>query len=80
MTDGEYLMEGQAGGGGGRVVHFNLPGDQEQTNGYGAVPGGFEPEDRLHRPDSIELQVGRPVGTGRSLTINKSNQQSDRFK
>ena len=51
------------------MVHFNLPGDQEQTNGYGAVPGGFEPEDRLHRPDSIELQVGRAVARGGVLEL-----------
>jgi len=55
MTDGEYIMEGQGGGGGGggRVVHFNLP---DQTNGYGMVPGGYQPDERLHRPSSIELQ------------------------
>merc|ERR1719452_250695 len=48
------MEEGGAGGGGGRAVHFNLP----ETNGYGMVPGGYQPEDRPHRPNSIEIQGG----------------------
>merc|ERR1719315_916403 len=50
--EGEYIME-DGGGGGGRAVHFNLP----ETNGYGMVPGGYQPQDRPHRPSSIEIQA-----------------------
>jgi len=54
QMEGEYIMEDGGGGSGGRAVHFNLP----ETNGYGMVPGGYQPQDRPHRPSSIEIQGG----------------------
>ena len=41
QMEGEYIMDT-------RQVTFNLP---TETNGYGAVPGGYH-----HRPNSIEIQ------------------------
>ena len=41
QMEGEYIMDT-------RQVTFNLP---SETNGYGAVPGGYQ-----HRPNSIEIQ------------------------
>jgi len=41
QLEGEYIMDT-------RQVTFNLP---SETNGYGAVPGGYQ-----HRPNSIEIQ------------------------
>lgn len=56
QMEGEYIMDT-------RSVHFNLP---PETNGYGSVPGGYQPEmearGQLHRPSSIEINGGGWAG------------------
>ena len=56
QMEGEYIMDT-------RTVHFNLP---PETNGYGSVPGGYQPDmdgrQLMHRPNSIEINGGGWAG------------------
>lgn len=76
QMEGEYIMDT-------RTVHFNLP---PETNGYGAVPGGYQPDleaRHLHRPNSIEINgggwAGPPPGRGPTVRFADEEPHASRY-